>query len=187
MDLRIVKTKKVIREAFLSLRQNYPLEKVKVTDICHIALINKSTFYKYYTDVYALSKELEKEVFQNFWDNFVEKDSLISDPRRFFKGLQNSIQTNIDALLPLYRDRIYYFFNKLEEKLKGYYTHYAANEEEEIQLSFLIIGMLHTFQNFKNKKEFKLEIVEESITHIIENMFCVKRKLLPEENKPKKK
>ena len=185
MDLRVVKTKKVIREAFLSLRQDYPLEKVKVTDICRIALINKSTFYKYYVDIYALSEELEEEVIQNFWDGFTEKDCLIYDPKQFFKGLQNSVQTNLDTLLPLYQDRISIFFTKMEKKLKEYYASFARSEEEEIQLSFLIIGTLHTFQNYRNSKKFTAEVIEESLAHIIENIFCVERKPLPESEENK--
>ncbi|MCD8094871.1 MAG: hypothetical protein LUE12_01925 [Ruminococcus sp.] len=185
MDLRVVKTKKVIREAFLSLRQHYPLEKVKVTDICRIALINKSTFYKYYVDVYALSEELEEEAIQNFWDGFTEKDCLIYDPKQFFKGLQNNVQANLDALLPLYQDRFSIFFTKMEKKLKEYYTGFARSEEEEIQLSFLIIGTLHTFQNYRNSQKFTAEIIEESLAHIIENIFCVGRKPLSESEENK--
>ena len=45
MDLRIVKTKQQIKQAFLSLRAQYLPEKIKVKDICERAMINKTTFY----------------------------------------------------------------------------------------------------------------------------------------------
>ena len=67
MDLRVIKTKKIIKEAFFELRKKYPLEKVKVKDICEMALINKTTFYKYYMDVFDLSTELENEAIEQFF------------------------------------------------------------------------------------------------------------------------
>ena len=60
MDLRIVKTKNQIKRAFLSLRNKYSLEKIKVKDICELAMINKTTFYKYYVDSFALADEVEE-------------------------------------------------------------------------------------------------------------------------------
>lgn len=70
MDLRIVKTKKAIREAFLQVRKTTPLEKMKVRDLCRIALINKSTFYNHYEDVFALSEEMENEILEQCMNGF---------------------------------------------------------------------------------------------------------------------
>ena len=42
MDLRIVKTKRSIRQAFLELRDSMPLEKIRVTDLCSKAIINNT-------------------------------------------------------------------------------------------------------------------------------------------------
>ena len=58
MDLRIVKTKKAIINAFLSLRAKRPLEKITVKELCEMAIINKSTFYSHYADIYELSDSL---------------------------------------------------------------------------------------------------------------------------------
>ena len=57
-DLRTIKTKKSIENAFLELRQKKNLEDIKVSELCSIALINKTTFYNYYSDIYELSNEL---------------------------------------------------------------------------------------------------------------------------------
>ena len=47
MDLRIVKTKKAIINAFLALRAKRPLEKITVRELCEMAMVNKSTFYSH--------------------------------------------------------------------------------------------------------------------------------------------
>ena len=55
MDLRVTKTQRAIRAAFLELREKKPLEKITVKELCQRAEIHKSTFYDHYADVYALS------------------------------------------------------------------------------------------------------------------------------------
>lgn len=47
MDIRIEKTERAIRNAFLELRAAKPLEKITVKELCSLACINKSTFYSH--------------------------------------------------------------------------------------------------------------------------------------------
>ena len=54
MDIRIEKTERAIKQAFMALRAQKPLEKIKVKELCDLANINKSTFYAHYQDIYAL-------------------------------------------------------------------------------------------------------------------------------------
>ena len=61
MDIRIEKTEKAIRNAFIELRSKKTLEKITVKELCQLAYINKSTFYSHYEDIYALSDALELE------------------------------------------------------------------------------------------------------------------------------
>ena len=62
MDIRIEKTKRAITNTFLELRARKPLEKITIKELCEKALINKSTFYSHYRDIYDLSDALETEV-----------------------------------------------------------------------------------------------------------------------------
>ena len=55
MDLRIEKTERGIKNAFIELRSRKPLEKITVKELCESARINKSTFYAHYKDIYDLS------------------------------------------------------------------------------------------------------------------------------------
>ena len=52
MDLRIEKTERGIKNAFIELRSKKPLEKITVKELCESARINKSTFYAHYKDIY---------------------------------------------------------------------------------------------------------------------------------------
>ena len=59
MDLRIEKTEREIKNAFIGLRAKKPLEKITVRELCGLACINKSTFYAHYRDIYDLSDSME--------------------------------------------------------------------------------------------------------------------------------
>ena len=48
MDIRIEKTERAIKNAFLELRSRKPLGKITVKELCSLAAINKSTFYSHY-------------------------------------------------------------------------------------------------------------------------------------------
>ncbi len=77
MDVRPVRTRKRIVKAFLALLQNKPLERITVRELCELAEINKSTFYKYFSSIYDVFAQLEKRMIE---------DALLSlpDPPRIF-------------------------------------------------------------------------------------------------------
>ena len=62
LDIRIEKTERAIKQAFMELRAQKPLEKIRVKELCDLACINKSTFYAHYQDIYALATLLEDEM-----------------------------------------------------------------------------------------------------------------------------
>lgn len=64
-DRRIKYTKTVIRQALFDLLEEKPINKITVTDICKLADINRSTFYSYYDDVYALLTSIQNDLFEN--------------------------------------------------------------------------------------------------------------------------
>ncbi|WNS77905.1 TetR/AcrR family transcriptional regulator [Domibacillus sp. DTU_2020_1001157_1_SI_ALB_TIR_016] len=57
-DLRVLKTQKAIKEAFLSLIQKKGFEAVTIQDIAEEAMINRATFYLHYEDKYDLLEQI---------------------------------------------------------------------------------------------------------------------------------
>lgn len=53
-DVRILKSKRDLRNGLFELLEEKPFEKITVNDICKRAMINRMTFYKHYADKYAL-------------------------------------------------------------------------------------------------------------------------------------
>jgi len=61
---------KMIREAFIKMLNDRPLNKITVKDIAAACEINRNTFYYYYTDVYALLSEIFQMELQTVIDEY---------------------------------------------------------------------------------------------------------------------
>ena len=94
IDLRVVKTNKALFNALITLMEQNDFEKIKISDICEVALINRSTFYAHYEDKYDLllamidnlKQNLENELKQNKEEN-ISKNYFIE----FLKILINHV------------------------------------------------------------------------------------------------
>ena len=66
LDRRTKYTKMVLQNSLFELLKQKSIDKITVTDICHLADINRGTFYYYYTDVFVLLNQIENELYENF-------------------------------------------------------------------------------------------------------------------------
>ena len=64
LDIRIEKTERAIKQAFMELRAQKPVEKIKVKELCDLACINKSTFYAHYQDIRAVIEQIENDIIE---------------------------------------------------------------------------------------------------------------------------
>ena len=79
MDQREIKTKRAIKNAFLMLRAQKPIEKITIRELAALAEISKATFYLHYQDIYDLSEQIGKEVLTNILNSIsrrkIERES----------------------------------------------------------------------------------------------------------------
>lgn len=87
MDLREKKTKQSITNAFLLLRKDRPLERIRVKELAELAQISKATFYLHYRDIYDLSDKLQDEVIQSILTGIAHPEHYVTDPRSFLDEL----------------------------------------------------------------------------------------------------
>ena len=144
-DLRIQKTEKAIREAFLDIRRKLPLEKIKVRSICQRAMINTSTFYNHYRDVQDLSDRLENEMLAYCVSSIPDLSCLFTDPYRFLTELRSSFSgsEHSAALAILFDGRDEALHQKLDRLLRSRYQS-AAAEADYIKVSFVLGGIIYT-------------------------------------------
>ena len=59
---RVRLTKRLLRDTLVRLLREKPVNKLTVTEICAAAELNRSTFYQYYADPYALLEDAERDL-----------------------------------------------------------------------------------------------------------------------------
>lgn len=162
MDLRVLKTKKNIRDAFLELRRKQSIDEIKVNALCEKAMINKTTFYNHYQDIYELAKELESEVLDSFFNNFSDIDMMLTDANRFINGMHAALEAENDMLRILFMDKLDELVARIEKRIRNYYV-----QEDQMLISFLIGGSIHLMMKSKNDNEEVERFLVEVITKIM--------------------
>ena len=162
MDLRVLKTKKNIRDAFLELRKKQSLDEIKVNALCEKAMINKTTFYNHYQDIYELAKELESEVLDSFFEKFSDIDMMLTDANRFINGMHAALEAENDMLRVLFMDKLEELIERIEKRIRKYYA-----KEDQMLISFLIGGSIHLMMKSKNDNEEVERFLVEVITKIM--------------------
>ena len=162
MDLRVMKTKKNIREAFLELRKKHSLDDIKVNALCEKAMVNKTTFYNHYQDIYELSEELETEVLDDFFANFKDIDLMLADANHFISGMHAALEAENDMLRILFMDKLDELVARIEKHIRNYYA-----KEDQMLISFLIGGSIHLMMKSKNDNEEVEKFLVEVITKIM--------------------
>lgn len=78
-DARVIHTKATIREDFIALLNDHPLNKITVKALCDKANINRATFYRYYEDIYDLYEKIKDEFISAFLDSFFDMKNLTTE------------------------------------------------------------------------------------------------------------
>lgn len=65
-DARVRYTRRVIKESFLSLLREKPVNRITVKEVCQLAELNRATFYAHYSDCFALLESIEQELLEAF-------------------------------------------------------------------------------------------------------------------------
>ncbi len=93
-DARVRYTKKVIRETFIQLVREKPFHKITLTEVCRLAEINRTTFYKYYADIYDWKEQLEKECLDR--SSKIVQDAQSSDVKNVLTLQLQDMKDNVE-------------------------------------------------------------------------------------------
>lgn len=95
VDLRIKKTKRILFDALIRLMAKNNFEKIKVSDICEEALINRSTFYAHYEDKYDLLVDLFEDQTTTLLKEFEDNEN-VSFSKEYLMKLLSILMNYID-------------------------------------------------------------------------------------------
>lgn len=99
IDLRILKTRRAIKEAFLALMYKDGFEAVTVQQILNGALVNRSTFYAHYRDKYDLRDRIEDELVDELAERAMESIPRGGAPAGKGKAIRAYLDAMLDCLL----------------------------------------------------------------------------------------
>ena len=100
-DLRIIKTKKILFDTLLKLMKKKNFEKIKISDICEEALINRSTFYAHFEDKYELLMALFEEQKVSLLEKLEDNDNT-NFSKEYLMELLNILINHIDENREIY-------------------------------------------------------------------------------------
>ncbi len=151
-DLRIIKSQKAIKKAFLELIREKGYANITITDIAKKAMINRKTFYIHY--------ETKEILYNNIVDDFLEILSPALDSIQYLKGISQrkhiitlllQVKEHKDVFNILYNDSTNTeFINKLKLKFnydliskahvdkKTKYTHFTFELLSEAYFSLFM-------------------------------------------------
>lgn len=160
LDIRIEKTERAIKQAFMELRTQKTLEKIKVKELCDLACINKSTFYAHYQDIYALANAMEEEIVQTVVAGLPQLTSSdVSErsewlTREMFKAFVLH-QKEISILFSDSRQGL--FINRVERAMSNCIAVNDPTFEKDLMrrivLSFCVQGCYYTFTGYCDQME----------------------------------
>ena len=109
-------TKKIIREEFIKILNERPLNKITVKDIASACDINRNTFYYYYTDIYAILSEIFQIELQIVIDEY---NDTLSWEESFIVAAKFSLQN---------KTAIYNVYNSMQkEEIEDYLFNVSGN------------------------------------------------------------
>ena len=174
-----VRSKTMIRQAFLELLQEKPYEKITVTDIAQRADLNRSTFYAHYPDVQGLIEEIEEEIINHSMQLLSEVtcQNIFQDPKIFLQILVQPVEENKKLYQLLvqsdYAGRQLYRINEA-------FASYVLNSPEipenlrsskyfAVRINFFIGGIINTYcQWLTGELDCSLDDIAEDIARTIQ-------------------
>ena len=154
MDLRIKKTLRSIRESFIELAKEKPIDSITVKELCERAMINKATFYLHYENMDELIKMLEDEFVNDITGKLDFADLFYTDPEQFLLRLWQSYQKNANSAYLMRGRRGFDILNLLLESLRRSVEHARPEIRNipgaDMALTFCIYGIANVGPRYRS-------------------------------------
>ena len=94
-----IRSRKLIRQAFMDILQECGSAKMTVTEIVRRADINRATFYAHYPDVQGVIDEIENEIIDKMFDvlRSAPQNDFLNDPKPLLVSIKSYVEDNIDS------------------------------------------------------------------------------------------
>lgn len=163
-----IRSKKLIRQAFVELMQEKDIDKISITDIVAKADINRGTFYAHYAGTHAVIGQIENEIIAALFE-FVDKfqhDKLIENPLPFLLEIARFLEQDLEFYRLLIKAQgSITFLNKLKvlfmDKIMSDEKTLATIKNKDhflICVNFFASGFVGLYQDWFNHKTKKMSL-----------------------------
>lgn len=173
-DLRVTKTKALIKGAFIELVEEKGFDNVSVKDICSKAMINRNTFYLHYYDKIDLLTKLASDVFLE------QEQTLTTTYKDSITGFDTLKKAVVNLLNILYKEIEFYRVILLDSNMSGYITKFEIDlknkyikkfdldyNKYKVTIDFLFYGVSGIIKNWIIKDYVSTDELSNSITKLI--------------------
>ena len=170
-DLRVKKTLSGLEKAFYELRKVNSLEQIKIKTLCENAMVNKTTFYNYFCDVYAFFFFFENKVIEEKFKILPKHSGALLNIKKLVYEIYNSF--NCEQIHILFKNRYDVLIKKCEKKLFEDYKNTINTTEKQLYISFFIYGASHILFENKGSESEKLEMLNGILNDYLYKKFGV--------------
>lgn len=175
-DRRNLKTKKAIKDAFLSQLKYKNLNQISVTKIADAANIGRGTFYLHYLDIYDLYEKLVNDFYSEmevFFDN-AYPTTIAENLKKLMHELINFISDNKTFFLIMFRlegsektiSKLKNLFNKklIQESIQIFDNKNLDAEYLNTEAIFIVSGIVGVIEDWVNEG---LSMQNEKLTELL--------------------
>ena len=125
----VIRSRRMIREAYMELLKEEDLSKITVTDIITRADLNRATFYAHYPDVRGVTEEIENEIIEKMLEVLKEFQftSFFRNPAPLLLKISRYLEEDTDFYRILVRANGSEIFM---EKLKKVFSDHMLNDSD---------------------------------------------------------
>ena len=192
-DRREERSRARIREAFLQLIQKKRVERISVGELCTLADINRSTFYRHYLDIYDLFEELVdqcvEEIFHAFASQLNPNGDMEQEALPFIIAACEQTEKRRDLYKMLLFDQP---ASNLQQRLTdeiyriyfdAHARHYPESPQKAIHYRYLVSGIMGIWSEWlRTDCQMPKEIVADAVKdHLSAFFYLMTRLYAPEE------
>ena len=172
---RVRLTKRLLKEALISLMQTTPFDRITVKKLCEEAGINRTTFYLHYTDTEKRLTEIEDDLI-GFAISIVN-DHIVGNPSSSeIFSLLNFVQANLLTFKTLLSFEgsdsfVQRSADEIVKSIKERFPETVPNEKKELLMHFALVGALALIHEWVNSD---LRLMPEEMAEILDKMYhCI--------------
>ena len=157
-----VRSRRMIREAFMELLDEKEFGKITVTDITNRADLNRSTFYAHYPDVQGVVEEIQDEIIDRNMElvKQMKYRNILRDPMPYLNSICVTLEENIRLYTRMgHAAEVHIHLDKYRMMMAEDIMNHSEIPEEirnaaffEIRIHFFVGGIMNTYQQWAEGK-----------------------------------